>query len=206
MSKQYYDENGNPIEVEVVEKKKKRGGCLKWALMIIGVLVLFGACSAIFSDSEDNTTDTETTEVEQSNEVETDTEETVADESEGAELLTVGESHTIGDYTLTVNDAYYTDERNQFDETNPEKVIAIEYTLENNSDQDYPFGIDTQVYVDGKQADSYALGSDMGSVSSGRTVDGTTYYGVNGEKVELEWEPTFSFSGDKGIWDITPAE
>ena len=198
MAKKYYDENGNPVEV----KEKKRGGCLKWVLLIIGVLVLFGACAAIFSDSEDNTTDTETTEVEQSN----DAEETEVDDSDSAELLTIGESHTIEDYTLTVNDAYYTDERNQFDETNPEKVIAIEYTLENNSDQDYPFGIDTQVYVDGKQADSYALGSDMGSVSSGRTVDGTTYYGVNGEKVELEWEPTFSFSGDKGIWDITPAE
>ena len=175
---------------------------MKWVLLIIGVLVLFGACSAIFSDGGDGATDTETTEVEQSN----DAEETEVDDSDSAELLTIGESHTIEDYTLTVNDAYYTDERNQFDETNPEKVIAIEYTLENNSDQDYPFGIDTQVYVDGKQADSYALGSDMGSVSSGRTVDGTTYYGVNGEKVELEWEPTFSFSGDKGIWDITPAE
>lgn len=118
--------------------------------------------------------------------------------------LSIGDSKTIDDITLTVKNSYYTDERNEFDDTNPEKVIAIEYTIENNAEDDYPYGMDMQAYVDGKKTESYPLGMDMGSVSSGRSVDSVAYFGVNGEKVEIEWEPMFSMSGDKGIWDVTP--
>lgn len=39
------------------KEQKKRGGCLKNVLIVIGVLILFGACSAVFSsdDEEENT-------------------------------------------------------------------------------------------------------------------------------------------------------
>ena len=62
--------------------------------------------------------------------------------------------------------------------------------------------MDMQLYVDGKKADTYPLGTDMGSVSAGRTVDSITYFGVDGENIELEWQPMFSLS-DKAIWDLT---
>lgn len=199
MSKKYYDEHGNQVEVETTGRK--RGGCLRWVLIIIGALVLFGACSALLADDTDTSTESDESTTEEVGSTE---EESEVEDSAGAELLTVGDSYTIDDITFTVNNTYYTDERNEFAETDPENVIAIEYTLENNSDEDYPFGVDTQVYADGQQMESYPLGTDLGSVSSGRSVESTTYYGINGEKVELEWEPFFSFSGDKGIWDITP--
>lgn len=32
--------------------QKKKGGCLRWALIILGVLILFGACSALLSDDD----------------------------------------------------------------------------------------------------------------------------------------------------------
>lgn len=199
MAKKYYDEHGNEVVV-----KKGGGGCLKWVAIIFGVLILIGACTMIFSDGDSSTSTDTATSQQETGQDESSSEES-SQESDG-ELLQVGESKTIDDITLTVTDSYYTDERNEFDESNPDKVIAIEYTLENNSGEDYPFGLDTQVYADGKQMESYALGSDMGAVSSGRTVDGVTYYGVNGDRVELEWEPMFSFSGEKGIWDVTPQE
>ncbi|GEN49519.1 hypothetical protein [Alkalibacterium pelagium] len=89
-------------------------------------------------------------------------------------------------------------------EADPENVIAIYYTLENGTDDDYGYGMDFDVYVDGSQADTYPNDNSMGSVSSGRSTDGVAHYAVNGETIEVEWEPLFSFSGEKGIWDVTP--
>ena len=190
--KKYFDENG----VEV----KKRGGCLKWIGIGVLAIIVIGILGAIFGggdESADTATEASSSEV-------TSSEETSSEESaeSGTELLAVGDSATIDDITVTVNNVSFTDERNEFADTTPERVIAIEYTLENSQEKDYPFGMDMQLYVDGKKADTYPLGADMGSVSAGRTVDSVTYFGVDGENIELEWQPMFSLS-DKAIWDLT---
>lgn len=169
----------------------------KLLMILLSGGLLLTACG---DDSASNNAD-------ESKDTQDQTEEVVEEDTkEGKDTLSIGDSKEIDGVKYTVTNSYYTDERNEFDENNPEKVIAIEYTIENNSEEDYPYGMDEQVYVDGSQAESYALDNSMGSVSAGRSVDGIIHYGVNGETVELEWEPMFSFSGEKGIWDITPQQ
>lgn len=110
--------------------------------------------------------------------------------------LGVGDSATIDDITYTLNSVALTDERNQFDESNPAVVVAINYTVQNGSSDSYAYGADTAVYgPDGKKCDSYPLGTDFGAVSAGRAVDCTVYYGMNSVgEFEIEFQPLISFS------------
>lgn len=159
--------------------------------------------AAVEDDTEADATESEEVE-EDADADEENAEANDEEEPEESELLSIGESITIDDITMTITNAEFTDERNQFEEDEPENVIAIYYTLENDTDDDYGYGMDFDVYVDGSQADTYPNDNSMGSVSSGRSTDGVAHYAVNGETIEVEWEPLFSFSGEKGIWDVTP--
>ena len=171
---------------------------MKKILGALAVALMIGACANTTDDKEEKVEDsTEQTEVVE--EVKADEESSIEEQSQ---LLVVGDSATIDDITVTVNGVSFTDERNSYADTTPERVIAIEYTLENGQDKDYPFGMDMDLYVDGKKADSYPLGMDLGSVSAGRTVDAVAYFGVDGEEIELEWQPVFSLS-DKAVWDLS---
>ena len=171
---------------------------MKKILGALAVALMIGACANTTDDKEEKVEDsTEQTEV---------VEEVKADEESSVEklpeLLVVGDSATIDDITLTVNSVSFTDERNSYADTTPERVIAIEYTLENGQEEDYPFGMDMDLYVDGKKADTYPLGTDFGSVSAGRAVDSVAYFGVDGEEIELEWQPMFGME-DKAVWELT---
>src|SRR5699024_9332420 len=167
----------------------------------LAVVLMIGSCAITADDKdekvEDSTEQTESTDVVEG--VKADEDSSVAEQPQ---LLAVGDSTTIDDITLTVNNVSFTDERNSYADTTPERVIAIEYTLENGQEEDYPFGMDMDLYVDGKKAESYPLGMDLGSVSAGRAVDAVSYFGVDGEEIELEWQPVFSLS-DKAVWDLT---
>lgn len=199
--KKFYDENGN----EVTGVKEKKPFFKKWWFWLIVVVILIAALGGGGKESADTTeasdatseTTTETSSSESTN-------ESSSEEPAETGTLVIGDSFTTDDITVTVTNAYFTDQRNQFDESNPEQVIAIEYILENNSETDYPFGMDFQVYVDGALTDTYANENSMGSVSAGRSVEAIAHYGVNGTTIEAEWEPMMSFSGEKGVWDVTP--
>ena len=173
---------------------------MKKFLSVLAVALMVGACGNTADDKEekveDSTEQTEPAEVVE--EVKADEESSVEEQSQ---LLVVGDSATIDDITLTVNSVTFTDERNSYADTTPERVIAIEYTLENGQEGDYPFGMDMDLYVDGKKADTYPLGTDFGSVSTGRAVDSVAYFGVDGEEIELEWQPMFGME-DKAVWDL----
>ena len=48
----FFDKNGNEVVVDVPKRKERNNsGCLKWAVIIIGALVLLGFCGAILGDS-----------------------------------------------------------------------------------------------------------------------------------------------------------
>lgn len=166
---------------------------------VIAVSALFlGAC-----EEESATNDTEEPKAESEATEETAETEEVAEEP-SEELLSVGDSMTIDDVTMTINSVEFTDERNEYAETEPEKVIKINYTIKNEAEEDYPYGADFQVYADGSLMETYPNDSSVGSVSTGRSVDGVDHYGITGEEIEIEWEPLFSFSGEKGIWAVDP--
>jgi len=188
---------------EYIVKEKKPFYKRWWFIGLVVIIVIGALASGGDEESADVADDQESTE-QVEGEAEAEGETGGSEEAtEEPQNLAMGESATIDDITVTVTDASFTDERNEFAEEDPEQVIAINYTLENSAEDDYPFGADMQVYVDGTQASSYPLGSDLGSVSSGRSVESTAYYGVNGEQVELEWQPMFSFDNERAIWDIS---
>lgn len=180
-------------------KKVLGVGCL-----VIVVLFLFVGCAGVMlvgssvdsENSEGNTTN------------EGDTEEVANEEEEVEEetLLQVGESATIDGITVTVNSVGYTDERNQFHETPVDSVLVVDVTYENNSGEDITVGGDFDLYADGEKMDTYPI-SDilMGGLSDGRTITGVEGYGVVGspESLELEFEPMWSFSGEKAIFDVS---
>lgn len=112
--------------------KKKKGGCLKWALIIFGVLILFGACTAMFTDDESteeesveeessettDSNDEENSEEAASEDIETDSgeqeessseDEEVVEEEEAEEVVGVGETLVVDDIEFTVNDWYQQD-------------------------------------------------------------------------------------------------
>lgn len=93
MAKKYFDEHGNEIVVE----EKKRGGCLKWALIIIGVLILIGACSAMFG-GDSSSTDSGASE---------DSASTTSEQSEDTDdedAVGIGEETTAGDLSIRVSE------------------------------------------------------------------------------------------------------
>ncbi|MEK5069837.1 DUF4352 domain-containing protein [Sporosarcina sp. FSL K6-1508] len=126
-----------------------------------------------------------------------------AEEVEESKNLKVGDAATIDDITVTVTKVSVTDERNEFDEVNPERAIIIDFTVENNSDADYPVGMDFSFYVDGKKVETLAVGNvTMDAISPGRSIDGQVAYPADGEKLELEFKPMMHFGNEKYIYDI----
>lgn len=200
------------------KEQKKRGGCLKWIVIIFAVLILLGACTALLGggDNDTNTTteepveDSDNTNAEDSEENSNETEDTadvVEEETETVDSnLNIGETSTIDDISLTVDNAYYTDQRNEFADINPDTVLMVEVTIENNSGTDYPVGMDLSLYVDGSKAETYPVATLMDSVSDGRSVSGQQTFAIMGDpsEIELEFSPFMSFSGEKAIYTITP--
>lgn len=108
---------------------------------------------------------------------------------------TVGDTVTVGDVTYTLNDVQLTDERNEFEDSNPEKVIKVTYHVKNNSDDDLPIGADLNAYgPDNKKLETYPLtDTTMDAVAPGKEADVTTGFGLNGSgKVELQFAPLVS--------------
>ncbi|WP_031544282.1 DUF5067 domain-containing protein [Salinicoccus luteus] len=205
------------------ERQKKKGGCLKWAAIIIGVLILFGACAAAFSGGEEETGNTsndsnasnsaettteETAEESTEEETEEDISEAVEEETETTdENLAVGDSTEIDGITFTLNEAYYTDERNEFAEVEADNVLVLDMTYENNSGEDISVGGDVSVYADGTKLESYPIDEMlMDSLSDGRNISGKEGFAVVGEpsEIEVEFSPLMSFSGEKAIYTVNP--
>ena len=53
------------------------------------------------------------------------------------------------EYTIT--NVEWSDERNDFDETNPDKVLKVTYNVKNLSDSDLAVGVDIDLFVGGNE-------------------------------------------------------
>ncbi|WZG10649.1 DUF4352 domain-containing protein [Staphylococcus casei] len=108
-----------------------------------------------------------------------------------------------------LNDAYYTDERNEFaDEDTPaDKILKVDLTVKNNGDEDIPVGGEVKAYIDGKQAKSYPVDDELlDGLSPNRSIDGSEGFAINGnpKKIEIEYEQFLDFSNKKIIFEIDP--
>ena len=111
---------------------------------------------------------------------------------------TVPMTTTYGDYEITFTDAYFTDERNQFSDTQADKVLIIVYEYKNVSYvPDYTDGLficeglDYKVYgEDGFSLETYpvSLPYYQDTVSVGRSSKGSEAFAVVGDQHNFEIE------------------
>ncbi|MDA3972729.1 DUF4352 domain-containing protein [Enterococcus thailandicus] len=120
---------------------------------------------------------------------------TSASKEETENFYNVGDTVKVGDAEYTLNTVELTDERNQFDETQPAQVVKITYTMTNNGDEDLPVGMDVEVYgPDNKKASTYPNDNTMGSVAPGKSMDCTAHFGLNQNgEIEVHFSPLVSF-------------
>ncbi|MDT0670625.1 DUF4352 domain-containing protein [Staphylococcus chromogenes] len=174
-------------------KSKKRwlwgcGGCLG---IFILLAILFTACTGAFVNEVDKGIN----------------EEGTLDKDKDTKIKTVGETTEIDGVSFTLDSATFTDERNEFADVQADKVLKVDMTIKNNSDEEIPVGGDVKVYTDGKQAKSYPINDGlMDSLSPGREISGSEGFAINGnpEKIELEFQPLTSLSNKRYIYDIQP--
>lgn len=178
---------------EQASKSKKKwlwgcGGCLG---VFILIAILFTACTGAFVNEVDKELN----------------EETTLSKDKDTKTKKVGETTEIDGVAFTLNSAEYTDERNEFADVEADKVLKVDMTVKNNSDEEIPVGGDVKVYVDGKQAKSYPINDQLiDSLSPGREISGSAGFAINGEpkKIELEFQPLVSLSKKRYIYEINP--
>ena len=131
------------------KQQKKRSGCLKWVLIIFGVLILLGACGALLGggDNATNTTPEEATEEseEPAEEVETESgeqeesaeeDEEVVEEDEAVETVGIGETLTVDDIDFTVNDMYQQDSVGDVIASNAnDTYLILDVSVTNNQNE-----------------------------------------------------------------------
>ena len=99
-------------------------------------------------------------------------------------------SGTVGDWTLTINNVYKTDERNMFEDP-INQVVVIEYTVENisipNNDFYCNLGFDAEFYnSDGYKCSPYPGGESVSDLTEGMKANGKACIGINNDTPYLE--------------------
>ena len=122
MTQKYYDEQGNEVTVEGREPKKK-GGCMKRALIIVGALFLLGFCEAMLGDSGDESDTEETTE-----EVAEQTEE-VGEKISEEETVIEEESESNEVEALEEVDDEPVEEKSELISSEDEGILSPEFAL-----------------------------------------------------------------------------
>ena len=136
-----------------MKSQKKRGGCLKWVLIIFGLLILLGACGAMLGGGDENATNTtpdeatEESEDNSSNETDVDTEsgeqeesasedEEVIEEDEAVETVGIGDTLTVDDLDFTVHGVTQQDSVGDVMTSNAnDTYLVLDVTVTNNQNE-----------------------------------------------------------------------
>lgn len=206
MSKeQLYDKDGNPV---YIENKKKKGGCLKWLLIGLLVIIVLGSCGALPGGNDEDSGKEENTSSEQNSDDKSETSNNEAteenDDSEEApkELYEIGETFEHDGIKVTVNETERLDggDMDLLDEG--DNYIRINLTINNDSDKEVsynPLNFEIQT-SDGNIKDSFDFppsGSEK-VMTSGKLAEGGSYtanlfYEVPADDNDLilRYEPSF---------------
>lgn len=162
---------------------------MKLAIMsLCGVMVL-GACGnqEDAKVSENSSTTTQTTDgVVEKPETKEEVKESKIERVGLGDTLVVSEDG-VDLYEITFDNAFLTDERNQFSDDTSENVIVLEYTYKNLSVEDglnVFEGTDFRVYdANGAALSTYPAGAELygGTVSVGRSGTSQEAFGFNGD-------------------------
>lgn len=189
--KQVTGEDGKVYTVK--EKKPFYKRVWFWIVAIIALFIIGGALGG-GDDDKNGGTKVEATEDSKTEDTSTEDKDEEKEEPEKDGAYKVGDSVKVGDVTYTLKNVSLTDERNEFADTEPANVIKIEYTVQNDSDDDIPIGADVEVYdASGKKMDSYPNDNTMNSVAPGKSIDAVAHFGLDQTgDIEILFAPLIS--------------
>ena len=127
------------------------------------------------------------------------------DEKLKSNSYSVGDTAEVGEIKYTVNSVETTEKRNEDEEEQPADVIKVEYTIENNSDEEVPVGGDITAYdKEGTQLKQYPNGNTMDDIEKGKSMDAVVYFGIDelGE-VQLQVLNLNYFDSDPLVYKAT---
>lgn len=178
---------------------------MKKSLVLLASLFALGSFVP-FASAEDNPNQARIDEIEeQIKELQAELKELKGDD----DAHSIGDEVEIGDYVIKIKEVSYTDERNQFEDVDPDNVLALTFEITNNSNEDLVFtSSDFKVYIDGKEMDTYPIRDvALGTISPGRTKEAKSGYAIFGTgDVEVEWTPTVNLDNIKVLWEIAPED
>lgn len=123
-------------------------------------------------------------------------------------LYNVGETITFDSgLEFTITSAQLTDERNQYAESNPAKVINITYNFTNNSKEPYTLGTDMTLTQNSQSMETYPLDLTVDTVAPGASVEGAVqaFALTSDTKTTLVIVPNFGVTNEKALVEI-PAQ
>ena len=110
------------------------------------------------------------------------------------QALGIGDTAEVEGIKFTLKNVSLTDERNEYAETQPAKVVRIEYEIENNTEDEIPVGGDLEVYDNtGNKVESYPLDNTLGSLQPGKKMQGVEHFGISEGPIEIYFQPLLSF-------------
>lgn len=199
-----------PNERIVYVEKKKKGGCMKWGLIIVGVLIVLGIIASLTGGGDDSSNTSDGSSATSAPADAGSEEQPAEDNAEASEAIEeepttdfgVGETYTTSNgLDITVDSmAFASDALGG-------SYVGVTVTYTNNGDEQQSFNpYDWKLQSPaGLISDPTIAGLDQlsyGDLAPGGTASGTIYFdaGDSGEYTAV-WEPTFSFSGDNATWN-----
>ncbi len=126
-------------------------------------------------------------------------------DAEGQDLGTfnLGDKVDIEGTVITLTDASYTDERNEFADEDPEKVLIINMTVQNAKDEELFFdAYDFEIYdAEGTKMETYPIDYLTETLQPGKNVSGRGAYGVSGKGPYEVYYSDF-MTETKAMWKI----
>lgn len=167
----------------------------------LAAALFISACSSQ-SEEPSAASDNEEKEAVEINEIDEEAVDTAESETDNYQL---GETVEISGITLTINDAYLTDERNDNSIIDVSGVLVLDVTYENGSGETFPAGRDITLEAGGEHARSYDLDSALpADVGPGESITGQMAYGLVSEPENMiaVFEPLMNSDGEQAIFDI----
>ncbi|WP_394136818.1 DUF4352 domain-containing protein [Cytobacillus oceanisediminis] len=126
-------------------------------------------------------------------------------EATGKDLGTfnVGDKVDVAGTVITITNAAYTDERNEFDEYKPAKVIKFDLTVQNATQEELYFDVyEFELYdADGTKMDLVSLDNMSETLQPGKNASGSAYIGASG-KGPYELYYTDFMTDTKAMWKL----
>lgn len=124
-------------------------------------------------------------------------------ESQDLGTFNIGDKVDVAGTVITITAASYTEERNQFEEPQPAKVLVFDLTVQNATQEELYFSAsDFEVYdAEGTKMSTYPIDHLTDTLQPGKNISGRGAFGVSG-KGPYEVYYTDFVTDTKAMWNL----